>query len=87
MDFGELGQDCGQIIVVPAGSFQLASYGAFGEIHTGEVQCQFTQQCQIVRAVVLPVPALVLVEHDVQYPVQAVLDPLVGPCDLVEPLR
>ena len=87
LDFGELGQDCGPVVIVPSGSLQLASYGAFGGFQADQVECQFAQHSQIIRAMILPVPGLVLVEHHVQDPVQTVLNAPVLPDDVVEPLR
>ena len=65
--------------------FSLPRYGAFARLQPGQIQRQLPQQHQVLRAMSLPVPRLVLVASHIQYPVQPVFNPSMTPHSVVEP--
>ena len=87
MDFGELGQDADEKVIVPTGLFQFAPHGSFAGFQSGQVKRQFPQQGQVLGTVPLTVPRLVLVAGYVQYPVQPVLNAPMTAGDVVESFR
>ena len=87
MDFGELGQDVDEEVVVPASPFQFAPHRPFAGIRPRRVQRRLAQQGRVLRAMTLPVSRLVFVAGYVQYPMQPVLNPPMAPHDAVAALR
>ena len=74
MDFGELGQDADEKAIVPTHPFQIAARGAFARLQPGQIQRQLPQQHQLLGAMTLPIPRLILVAGHIQHPAQPVLN-------------
>ena len=87
MDFGELGPDADEKATVPTRPFQLAAHGSFARLQPGQIQRQLPQQRQVIGAMPLPVPRLILVAGHIQRPAQPVLNPPMPPHNIVEPFR
>ncbi len=64
--------------VGPSGSLALAAYGYVGSRGSEDVEGEFSQCGEVFRSVVTSVSGAVLVEPDVEHPVQAVFDPPMG---------
>ena len=84
MDFGELGQDADEKAIIPTYPFQLAAHGAFARLQPGQIQRQLPQQGQVLRAIPLPVPRLILVAGHIQLPVQPIFNPPMPPHNVVD---
>ena len=87
MDFGELGEDVDEEVVVPTGPFQFATHGPFARFQPRQVQRQFAQQGQVFGTMTFPVSRLVFVAGYVQHPMQSVFNAPMSPHDVVASLR
>ena len=64
--------------VGPSGAFAFSGDGEFGSCGSEQGEGEFSQNCQVFRAVILAVSGAVLVEGHIQHPMQGVLDGPVG---------
>ena len=86
LGMSELGEERSEEVVVPSSAFELAAHGAFRGFELGEVEGEAPEECEIARPVVLAIARLILVEDDVEHPMELVLDGPVA-ADGVEALR
>src|SRR5881392_1040502 len=76
-----LGEHRGEEGIVPPCAFDFAAYGRGARMRAESIECQLAQNGEVLRSVVLAVAGAVLVEDDVEDPVQLVLDTPVGAGD------
>src|SRR5437773_12582750 len=76
-----LGEHRGEEGIVPPCAFDFAAYGRGARMRAESIECQLAQNGEVLRSVVLAVAGAVLVEDDVEDPVQLVLDTPMGAGD------
>ena len=71
--------------VVPSGAFELGAQGCFGiGMSADDVEGEPAHDGQVCRSVVFATARQILVENDVEWPVQGILDGPVGADDAQE---
>jgi hypothetical protein len=68
--------------IVPCGPVKFGSKGAFGSIIAHDVESHVSQDCQVFWGFIESGAGLILAEHDVEAPVEAVFDAPMGADDL-----
>jgi hypothetical protein len=68
--------------VVPAGSFDLSPEGCLVRVGPEEIEGKLSQEGEVFGSIVLAVSGAILVEDDVEHPMEAILDRPVRPGDM-----
>src|ERR1700738_2506431 len=71
--------------VVPAGALDFSAYGRGSRMGSKDIECEPAQDSEVLGSIVQSRPVAVLVEMDVEHPMQLVLDGPVTARDLQEP--
>src|SRR5579872_3997509 len=60
--------------IVPASGLDLLAHGEWGGMGANEIGCEPAKDREVFRGIVLSAPVAVLVEDDVEHPMQPILD-------------
>src|SRR4051794_20774218 len=82
----DLGEDFGEICVLPSRPLDLDAQGALGRLLANEIEGHVTEDSEVVGAIIQAISGIVFVHDDVEAPVQAVFDRPVRAGDMAEAL-